>query len=167
VGSIFCCLISGGNILDHFRSFISDDLSWFHIISSVFFQKNSHAASKEDVVPYFSILALGGFNHFYVHPKPWGDDPIGRAYFPFFKGVVSTTNQLAVLVFSKVVSTHGTGTHPGPWTQQAFLAGNPFIVGVAGGLPKGCGISGVCEIGAVFWGSYPNLSYLLLVGGSS
>ena len=30
--------------------------------------------------------------------------------------------------------------------QQAFLAGNPFIIGVAGGLPKGCAISGCVAI---------------------
>ena len=23
----------------------------------------------------------GGFNNFYVHPDPWGNDPIWRAYF--------------------------------------------------------------------------------------
>ena len=42
---------------------------------------------------------------------------------------------------SKVVSTHLWNTPRKNLYQQAILAGIPFIIGVAGGLPNGCAIS--------------------------
>ena len=42
-----------------------------------------------------ALLGGGNSNIFYFHPEPWGRFPFWRSY--FFKGIGSTTNQIAIV----------------------------------------------------------------------